>query len=59
MPNPVFTYTLIYVCNFATIYNISIYCIFGLVWFYGISIIAGYQIPNPVLIYILDIRFVN
>ena len=28
---------------------------FGLVWFYGISTIVGYLMPNPVYTYILDI----
>ena len=30
---------------------------FGLVWFYGISTIIGYIIPNPFYTYILDIWF--
>ena len=28
---------------------------FGLVWFYGISIVFGYLLPNPVYTYILNI----
>ena len=32
---------------------------FGLVGFYGISIIVGYLMPNPVFTYILNIWFVN
>ena len=28
---------------------------FGLVWFYGISTIVGYLIPNPLYKYILNI----
>ena len=28
---------------------------FGLVWFYGISTIVGYFLPNPVYTYIFDI----
>ena len=28
---------------------------FGLVWFYGISTIAGYLMPNTVYTWILDI----
>ena len=28
---------------------------FGLVWFYGISTIVGYLMPNPLYTYILDI----
>ena len=28
---------------------------FGLVWFYGISTIVGYLMPNPVFTYILNI----
>ena len=32
---------------------------FELVWFYGISTIASYLMPNPVFTYILNIRFVN
>ena len=31
----------------------------GLVWFYGISAILGYLMPNPVFIYILNIWFVD
>ena len=27
---------------------------FGLVWFYGISIIIGYLMPNPLYTYILN-----
>ncbi len=27
---------------------------FGLVWFYGISTIIGYLMPNPLYTYILD-----
>ena len=41
MPNPVYTY---------------FKCIgFGLVWFYGISTIVAYLIPNPVYTYILNV----
>ena len=29
----------------------------GLVWFYGISTIVGYLMPNPLYTYILDIGF--
>ena len=32
---------------------------FGLVWFYGISTIVVYLMPNSVLTYILNIRFLN
>ena len=32
---------------------------FGLIWFYGISTIVGYFMPNLVFTYILDIWFVN
>ena len=32
---------------------------FGLVWFYGISTIVGYLMPNPAFTYILDICFVK
>ena len=32
---------------------------FGLVWFYGISTIVGYLIPNPVFTNVLNILFVN
>ena len=32
---------------------------FGLVWFYGISNIVGYLMPNPVFTFILNIWFVN
>ena len=32
---------------------------FGWVWFYGISTIVGYLIPNPVFTYISNIWFVN
>ena len=28
---------------------------FGLVWFYGISTIVGYLMPNPVFTYVLNI----
>ena len=28
---------------------------FGLVWFYGLSTIVGYQMPNPLNTYILNI----
>ena len=28
---------------------------FGLVWFYGISTIVGYLMPNPLYTYILNI----
>ena len=31
------------------------YIAFGLVGFYGISIIVGYLMPNPIYTYILDI----
>ena len=27
---------------------------FGLVWFYGISTLVGYLMPNPLYTYILD-----
>ena len=33
--------------------------IFGLVWFYGISTIVGYLMPNPVFTYISNIWFTN
>ena len=33
--------------------------LFGLLWFYGISNIVGYLIPNPFFIYVLDICYVN
>ena len=29
--------------------------VYGLVWFYGISTIVGYLMPNPLYTYILDI----
>ena len=46
MPNPLYTYIL----------NIYIkYIWFGLVGFYGISIIVGYLMPNPLYTYILNI----
>ena len=32
--------------------------IFGWICFYGISIILGYSVPNPVFTYIFNIRFV-
>ena len=41
MPNPLYTYIL----------DIR----FGVVWFYGISIIVGYLMPNPLYTYILNI----
>ena len=41
MPNPLYTYT---------------YLGFGLVWYYGISTIVGYQMQNPLYTYILDIK---
>ena len=31
------------------------YILFGLVWFYGISTIVGYLMPNPLYTYILNI----
>ena len=31
----------------------------GLVWFYGISTIVGYLMPDPVFTYMLNIWFVN
>ena len=34
-------------------------CMCVCVWFYGISIIVGYLMPNPVFKYILDIWFLN
>ena len=33
------------------------YVWFGLVWFYGISIIVGYLMPNPLYTYILNIYY--
>ena len=40
--------------------NIAEYCrleqnCYGLIWFYGISNIMGYLMPNPPYTYILDI----
>ena len=35
------------------------YIWFGLAWFYGISTIIGYFMPNPIYTYILNIWFVN
>ena len=32
---------------------------FSLIWFYGISIIVGYLMPNPVFTYILNKWFAN
>ena len=32
---------------------------FGLVWFFGISILVGYLMPNPSYTYILNIWFLN
>ena len=32
---------------------------FSLIWFYGISTIVGYLMPNPVLTYIVNIQFVK
>ena len=38
----------------------SVYQTFiGLIWFYGISIMTGYLMWNPVFTYILNIWFVN
>ena len=35
--------------------NVSQYqCVFDLVWFYGISTIVGYLMPNPFYTYILN-----
>ena len=28
---------------------------FGLIWFYGISTIVGYLMPNPVFTYVLNL----
>ena len=33
--------------------------IISLVWFYGISTIVGYLMPNSVFTYVLNIWFVN
>ena len=33
--------------------------VYGLVWFYGISTIVGYLMPNPVFTYTFNIWFVN
>ena len=41
------------------ILHVYFYILFSLVWFYGISTIVGYLMPNPVFRYILDIWFVN
>ena len=39
-----------------TIYDIiTVRCRFGLVWFYSISSIVGYFMPNPVFTYVLNI----
>ena len=35
--------------------EVWIMCLFGLVWFYGISTIVGYLMPNPLYTYILNI----
>ena len=43
--------TRIYEGNITIIYGDTI----GLVWFYGISTIVGYLIPNPVYKFILNI----
>ena len=32
-----------------------LFILFGLVWFYGISTIVGYLMPNPLYTYILNI----
>ena len=32
---------------------------FGFVWFYGISTIVGYLMPDPILTYILNVLFIN
>ena len=34
--------------------SLSLKDLFGLIWFYGISIIVGYLMPNPVFTYILN-----
>ena len=43
---------LIICCSF---YLFLFQCVFCLVWFYGISTIVGYLMPNPLYTYILDI----
>ena len=75
MPNPLYTYVLnIYdlvvfgfmayqtllvtwcqILNNTYVLNIW----FGFVWFYGISNIVGYLMPNPLYTYVLNIWFVN
>ena len=41
--------------NISSLNLYSKYIWFGLVWFYGISTIVGYLMPNPVYSYILNI----
>ena len=43
------------VAQMSHIYNKMIMICFFLVWFYGISIIVGYSMPNPLNTYILNI----
>ena len=38
---------------------LSVWSLFGLVWFYGISTIIGYLMPNPFYTYISNIWFLN
>ena len=39
----------------SSVYIYIKYIGFGLVWFYGISTIVGYLMPNPLYTYILNI----
>ena len=71
MPNPLYTYILniydlvwlglwhINHCRLfdakSSLYIYIKYIWFGLVWFYGLSTIVGYLMPNPLYIHILDI----
>ena len=71
MPDPLDNYILIYMIWFglilwhinhwrsfnarSSLYIYIKYIWFGLVWFYGISTIVGYLMPNPLYTYILNI----
>ena len=46
-----FIFTFLCSCLLRVFFNTG----FGLVWFYGISTIVGYIMPNPFYTYILDI----
>ena len=69
MPNLLYTYILhiwfglvLWHINHCRLFNVKSslyiyikYISFGLVWFYGISTIAGYLMSNPLYTYILNI----